>query len=63
MALGLSPAAIVGDPAACVEQCQALQEELGDHQAVLVLKPASDNPEANRRSLTLFAEQVRPHLG
>jgi len=54
--------AIVGDPAACLEQCQALQEELGDYPVVLLLKPASYAPEVNRRSLTLFAEKVRPHL-
>lgn len=52
--------AIVGDPAACVEQCLALKEAVGD--CVLLLKPASYDPEINRRSLTLFAEQVRPRL-
>ena len=52
--------AIVGDPAACVEQCLALREQLGP--CVLLLKPAAYEPEANRRALTLFAEQVRPHL-
>lgn len=54
--------AIVGDPAACIDQCQALQEELGSYPVTLLLKPASYDPEVNRRSLTLFAEQVRPHL-
>lgn len=53
---------IVGDPAACIDQCQALQEELGPHEFTLLLKPASYDPEVNRRSLTLFAEQVRPRL-
>jgi alkanesulfonate monooxygenase SsuD/methylene tetrahydromethanopterin reductase-like flavin-dependent oxidoreductase (luciferase family) len=52
--------AIVGDPAVCIEQCLALQESLGDF--VLLLKPASHDPEINRRSLTLFAERVRPAL-
>jgi alkanesulfonate monooxygenase SsuD/methylene tetrahydromethanopterin reductase-like flavin-dependent oxidoreductase (luciferase family) len=54
--------AIVGDPAACVEQCQQLQAELAPHPFVLLLKPASYDPEVNRRSLRLFAEQVRPQL-
>lgn len=52
--------AIVGDPAACIEQCLALKETLGP--LVLLLKPASYDPEVNRRSLSLFAEQVRPAL-
>lgn len=54
--------AIVGDPAACVEQCLALCEALGPHPVVLLLKPASYDPVVNRRSLTLFAERVRPAL-
>jgi len=52
--------AIVGDPAACIEQCQALREALGPH--ILLLKPAAYDPETNRRSLTLFAERIRPAL-
>lgn len=52
--------AIVGDPAACLEQCLALREALGPH--ILLLKPASYDPETNRRSLTLFAERIRPYL-
>jgi luciferase family oxidoreductase group 1 len=52
--------AIVGDPAACVEQCLALRERLGP--CVLLLKPASYDPEVNRQSLSQFAEHVRPHL-
>lgn len=52
--------AIVGDPAACVEQCLALREALGDF--VLLLKPASYDPQRNRDSLSLFAERVRPLL-
>lgn len=54
--------AIAGDPAACIEQCQALCEALGSHPVVLLLKPASYDPAVNRRSLTLFAERVRPVL-
>lgn len=53
---------IVGDPAACLEQCLALREELGSRPVVLLLKPASYDPVVNRRSLTLFAERVRPFL-
>jgi alkanesulfonate monooxygenase SsuD/methylene tetrahydromethanopterin reductase-like flavin-dependent oxidoreductase (luciferase family) len=53
--------AIVGDPQACIDQCLALREALGE--VVLLLKPASYDPEINRRSLTLFAERVRPALG
>lgn len=52
--------AIVGDPAACIEQCLALHEAIGPH--VLLLKPASYDPAINRRSLTLFAERIRPAL-
>lgn len=52
--------AIVGDPAACIDQCLMLQAELGPH--ILLLKPASYDPASNRRSLTLFAERVRPSL-
>lgn len=52
--------AIVGDPAACIAQCQSLRAALGPH--VLLLKPASYDPATNRRSLTLFAERVRPFL-
>ncbi|MFZ2268935.1 MAG: LLM class flavin-dependent oxidoreductase [Azonexus sp.] len=52
--------AIVGDPAACIDQCLALQAELGPH--ILLLKPASYEPQTNRRSLSLFAERVRPAL-
>jgi alkanesulfonate monooxygenase SsuD/methylene tetrahydromethanopterin reductase-like flavin-dependent oxidoreductase (luciferase family) len=52
--------AIVGDPAACLDQCLALQASLGDF--VLLLKPASYDPEINRQSLSLFAERVRPNL-
>ena len=54
--------AIAGDPAACVEQCLALREALGDRPVVLLLKPASYDPAVNRRSLSLFAERVRPAL-
>jgi alkanesulfonate monooxygenase SsuD/methylene tetrahydromethanopterin reductase-like flavin-dependent oxidoreductase (luciferase family) len=54
--------AIVGDPAACIEQCQALAATLAPHPVVLLLKPASYDPVVNRRSLTLFAERVRPAL-
>jgi alkanesulfonate monooxygenase SsuD/methylene tetrahydromethanopterin reductase-like flavin-dependent oxidoreductase (luciferase family) len=52
--------AIVGDPAACIDQCIALREAIGPH--VLLLKPASYDPETNRQALTLFAEKVRPAL-
>lgn len=52
--------AIVGDPVACRERCLALREAIGPH--VLLLKPASYDPAVNLRSLTLFAERVRPHL-
>lgn len=54
--------AIVGDPGECVEQCLALREALGPWPVVLLLKPASYDPVVNRRSLTLFAERVRPAL-
>jgi len=54
--------AIVGDPAACIDQCLALREALGPWPVVLLLKPASYDPSVNRRSLTLFAERVRPAL-
>ncbi|MEJ2609267.1 MAG: LLM class flavin-dependent oxidoreductase [Candidatus Thiodiazotropha sp.] len=54
--------AIVGDPSACIEQCLALREALGPYPVTLLLKPASYDPVVNRRSLTLFAEQVRPAL-
>jgi alkanesulfonate monooxygenase SsuD/methylene tetrahydromethanopterin reductase-like flavin-dependent oxidoreductase (luciferase family) len=54
--------AIVGDPAACIEQCLALREALGNRPVVLLLKPASYDPLVNRRSLSLFAERVRPAL-
>jgi alkanesulfonate monooxygenase SsuD/methylene tetrahydromethanopterin reductase-like flavin-dependent oxidoreductase (luciferase family) len=53
--------AIVGDPASCIDQCLALREALG-RPVVLLLKPASYDPVVNRRSLTLFAERVRPAL-
>lgn len=52
--------AIIGDPASCIDQCLALQETIGPF--VLLLKPASYDPEASRHALTLFAEQVRPFL-
>lgn len=52
--------AVVGDPAACIDRCLALREAIGPH--VLLLKPASYNPQINQRSLTLFAERVRPYL-
>jgi len=52
--------AIVGDPAACIDQCRALGEALGPH--VLLLKPASYDPVINRRSLSLFSERIRPAL-
>ncbi len=52
--------AIVGDASACIEHCLALRDVLGPH--ILLLKPASYDPEVNRRSLTLFAERVRPAL-
>jgi alkanesulfonate monooxygenase SsuD/methylene tetrahydromethanopterin reductase-like flavin-dependent oxidoreductase (luciferase family) len=52
--------AIVGDPAACIDQCIALREAIGPH--VLLLKPASYDPETNRQALTLFAGKVRPAL-
>ncbi|MEJ2405108.1 MAG: LLM class flavin-dependent oxidoreductase [Candidatus Thiodiazotropha sp.] len=52
--------AIVGDPAACIDQCLALREALGPYPVTLLLKPASYDPTVNRRSLSLFAEQVRP---
>jgi alkanesulfonate monooxygenase SsuD/methylene tetrahydromethanopterin reductase-like flavin-dependent oxidoreductase (luciferase family) len=52
--------AIVGDPAACVDQCIALAEAIGPH--VLLLKPASYDPDTIRQSLTLFAGKVRPAL-
>jgi alkanesulfonate monooxygenase SsuD/methylene tetrahydromethanopterin reductase-like flavin-dependent oxidoreductase (luciferase family) len=52
--------AIAGDPAACIDQCIALREAIGPH--VLLLKPASYDPDTNRRSLSLFAEKVRPAL-
>ncbi len=52
--------AIVGDPAACIEQCLALREALGPYPVTLLLKPASYDPVVNRRSLSLFAERVRP---
>lgn len=48
------------DPVACLERCLALREAIGPH--VLLLKPASYEPAVNLRSLTLFAERVRPHL-
>jgi alkanesulfonate monooxygenase SsuD/methylene tetrahydromethanopterin reductase-like flavin-dependent oxidoreductase (luciferase family) len=54
--------AIVGDAAACIDQCLALREALGPWPVVLLLKPASYEPAVNRRSLTLFAERVRPAL-
>lgn len=54
--------AIVGDPQACVDQCLALQETLGRRPVVLLLKPASYDPAVNRRTLTFFAERVRPAL-
>lgn len=54
--------AIVGDPAACIDQCHALRDKLGPYSVTLLLKPASYNPVVNRRSLTLFAERVRPAL-
>jgi alkanesulfonate monooxygenase SsuD/methylene tetrahydromethanopterin reductase-like flavin-dependent oxidoreductase (luciferase family) len=53
--------AIVGDPAACIDQCIALTDAIGPH--VLLLKPASYDPDTNRQSLTLFAGKVRPALG
>jgi alkanesulfonate monooxygenase SsuD/methylene tetrahydromethanopterin reductase-like flavin-dependent oxidoreductase (luciferase family) len=53
--------AIVGSPAACIAQCRALQAAIGPH--VLLLKPASYDPKSSRRSLSLFAEQIYPHLG
>jgi alkanesulfonate monooxygenase SsuD/methylene tetrahydromethanopterin reductase-like flavin-dependent oxidoreductase (luciferase family) len=52
--------AIVGDPAACIDQCIAWRETIGPH--VLLLKPASYDPETNRQSLPCFAEKVRRAL-
>jgi alkanesulfonate monooxygenase SsuD/methylene tetrahydromethanopterin reductase-like flavin-dependent oxidoreductase (luciferase family) len=52
--------AVVGDPAACIDQCIALTEAIGPH--ILLLKPASYDPDTNRQSLTLFAGKVRPAL-
>jgi alkanesulfonate monooxygenase SsuD/methylene tetrahydromethanopterin reductase-like flavin-dependent oxidoreductase (luciferase family) len=52
--------AIVGDPAACIDQCIALTEAIGPH--VLLLKPASYDPDTIRQSLALFAAKVRPAL-
>jgi alkanesulfonate monooxygenase SsuD/methylene tetrahydromethanopterin reductase-like flavin-dependent oxidoreductase (luciferase family) len=52
--------AIAGDPAACIDQCIALAEAIGPH--VLLLKPASYDPDIIRQSLTLFAGKVRPAL-
>jgi alkanesulfonate monooxygenase SsuD/methylene tetrahydromethanopterin reductase-like flavin-dependent oxidoreductase (luciferase family) len=54
--------AIVGDPEACIDQCLALREALGPYPVTLLLKPASYDPSVNRRSLTLFADRVRPAL-
>lgn len=51
---------IIGDMAECQDRVQALVEALGPHH--LILKPASADPEANRRALTLFAEKVRPQF-
>lgn len=53
--------AIVGDPAACREQIQALRESLGEH--TLLLKPATYDPALARDALGLFADRVRPGLG
>jgi alkanesulfonate monooxygenase SsuD/methylene tetrahydromethanopterin reductase-like flavin-dependent oxidoreductase (luciferase family) len=52
--------AIVGDPFACIDQCIALRDAIGPH--VLLLKPASYEPDTIRQSLTLFAGKVRPAL-
>lgn len=52
--------AIVGDVAECIDQCEAIADALGEH--VLMLKPASYEAESSRRTLTLFAERVRPSL-
>lgn len=52
--------AVVGDPAECLAQCDRIGAALGRH--VLLLKPASLDPEATRQALGLFAEEVRPHL-
>jgi alkanesulfonate monooxygenase SsuD/methylene tetrahydromethanopterin reductase-like flavin-dependent oxidoreductase (luciferase family) len=52
--------AIAGDPAACVDRCIALTEAIGPH--ILLLKPASYDPDTIRQSLTLFAGKVRPAL-
>jgi alkanesulfonate monooxygenase SsuD/methylene tetrahydromethanopterin reductase-like flavin-dependent oxidoreductase (luciferase family) len=52
--------AIVGDAAACIDQCLALREAIGPH--VLLLKPATYDPVTARRALTMFAERVRPAL-
>lgn len=57
---GLLANAIVGDPAACIDRCRALADALGPH--ILLLKPATFDPQASRRALTLFAERVRPFL-
>ena len=51
---------IIGDVAECRDRVQVLAEALGPHH--LILKPASCDPEANRRALTLFAEKVRPQF-
>jgi alkanesulfonate monooxygenase SsuD/methylene tetrahydromethanopterin reductase-like flavin-dependent oxidoreductase (luciferase family) len=52
--------AIVGDFGECVARCEEIAASLGPH--VLLLKPATYDPLACRRALTLFAERVRPAL-
>lgn len=53
--------ALVGDPAAILDQVRTLQSQL-DTPHTLLLKPATDNPDTARHALTLFAEKVRPQL-
>lgn len=52
--------AIVGTPEDCARQCQALRQALGPH--ILLLKPATYDPQNARRALGLFAERIYPAL-
>ncbi|CAI8842218.1 LLM class flavin-dependent oxidoreductase [Methylocaldum szegediense] len=52
--------ALIGDVAECRDKIQKLREELDLNS--LVLKPAANDPAANRYSLSLFGEEVMPYV-
>ncbi|BBA35056.1 flavin-dependent oxidoreductase, F420-dependent methylene-tetrahydromethanopterin reductase [Methylocaldum marinum] len=52
--------ALIGDVAECRDKIQRLRDELDLNS--LVLKPAANDPAANRYSLSLFGDEVMPYV-